>query len=112
RGRRYLLECFYTGNRLAGRRHPCSRHINRPLLLPTGLADGLAPKRRRYARTRFAPKLVPPLPSARRHSSGAGIQLYGRGILTTTADGVAPAAGQCSTSYLGRRRYSLPATFA
>ena len=55
----------------------------------TGLADGLAPKERRYACLRFAPNnLGPPLPAGD-WSSGAGIQLLRKRDPNACADGTA-----------------------
>ena len=54
-----------------------------------GLADGLAPKERRYALQAISPNnLGPPLPFASpgKGDGAAGIQLYGRGILAAAPD--------------------------
>jgi hypothetical protein len=53
--------------------------------LLAGLADGLAPKERRYAQRAISPNnLGPPLPTPLM-GGGAGIQLYGSAILAAEA---------------------------
>ena len=58
--------------------------IHRPLSVLAGLADGLAPKERRYALGAISPNNVgPPLPFPTGGVERIGIQLYGAAILPT-----------------------------
>ncbi len=67
-------------------RHARAGHETVLFLVLTGLADGLAPKERRYARARDSPQQLWVPRFLPLWSSGAGIQLYGRGMLTAAAD--------------------------
>ena len=84
-------------------------------LVLAGLADGLAPKERRYAQGAISPNnLGPPLPLPTGGMERIGIQLYGAAILPTLpADRNPQVFAKCGViAERAARSYSLPATLA